>query len=70
MDPLDGRILLAENIRSLAAKRGISIRELAASAGVSRGYIDRVLAGQSSPTVDWVCKLSQVLSCRPRLLLL
>ena len=69
MDPGDARVLLAEAIREMAERRNISLRALATAAGVSSSYLDRVLAGESSPTVDWVCKIAEVLECRPRELL-
>ena len=65
MDPGDARTYLAAQIRERAEKRGLSLRVLAERAEVSSSYLDRVLAGESSPTLDWVCKLSDVLGCRP-----
>ena len=69
MDPGDARVLVAEAIRTRAERKGISLRALAEEAGTSRGYMDKVVACQSSPTVDWLCKVADALGCHPRDLL-
>ena len=62
-------MLVAEAIRTRAERRGVSLRALAEQAGTSRGYLDKVMACQSSPTVDWLCKVAEALGCQPRDLL-
>ena len=69
VDPGDARVLVAEAIRSRAERRGLSLRALAQEAGTSRGYMDKVIACQSSPTIDWLCRIAAVLECHPRDLL-
>ncbi len=60
---------LIDEIRGRVTRKGWSVEELADKAELSRGYVWRLLAGQSSPTLDTICKLADALDCRPRLLL-
>ncbi|MEX1364530.1 MAG: helix-turn-helix transcriptional regulator [Nannocystaceae bacterium] len=63
--PDELRERIAERIRELAAKRGISQRELADRAGVSRGHLWNVLAAKSAATVDVLAKLAEALDVDP-----
>lgn len=66
MDPGDARTYLAARIRERAERAGLSLRAVAERAEVSASYLDRVLAGDSSPTLDWIAKIAEVVGCRPR----
>jgi transcriptional regulator with XRE-family HTH domain len=52
---------LAARIRDLADERGLALSILADRAGVARGHFFAVLAGRSSPTVEWLVKIATVL---------
>jgi transcriptional regulator with XRE-family HTH domain len=52
---------LAERIRDLADERGLAISILADLSGVSRAQLNRVLAGTSSPTVEFLVKVAAAL---------
>jgi len=69
VDEGDARTYLAAQIRKRADQQGLSLRELAGRAGVSRSFLDRIVGADGSPTVDWLCKISAALECRPRDLL-
>ena len=69
MDPSDARTYLAAEIRERADRQGLSLRALAERAEVSRSFLDRIVAGDGSPTVDWLCAIAEALGCRPRDLL-
>lgn len=60
---------LVDQLRSRARKRGFSIEGLADASGISRSQIWRILAGQSSPSLETIAALSRTLRCRPRDLL-
>jgi transcriptional regulator with XRE-family HTH domain len=59
MDPVHAR--LAERIRDLADDRGLALSVLADLAGVSRSQLTRVLACRTSPTIEFLSKVSAAL---------
>jgi DNA-binding phage protein len=63
------RAILARNIRAYARERGVGHSALADFAGVSRAQLYAVLARRTSPTVDWLAKLSVALEVDASLLL-
>lgn len=69
MDSAGLRAVLARNIRAYARERGIGHSALADFAGVSRAQLYAVLAKRTSPTVDWLLKLSTALEVETSLLL-
>lgn len=42
-------------------KKGISIRELAARAGISKSHVQRIEAGECSPSLEVMCRIARVL---------
>lgn len=66
--PDELRERIADRIRETAAKRGISQRELADRAGVSRGHLWNVLAAKSSASVDVLAKIAEALDVDPDVL--
>jgi len=59
---MNGRALVAWNIRKLRVERGISQEQLAADAGIDRSYMSRLERGIENPTVSIIEKLAAVLS--------
>jgi transcriptional regulator with XRE-family HTH domain len=53
--------VFAKNVRATAEARGLSLNSLADFAGVSRAQMYNVLAGNSSPSLDWISKVAHVL---------
>ena len=54
---MDGRSLLAFNLRRLRLERGISQERLAADAGVDRAYVSELERKRGNATVDLLDKL-------------
>lgn len=52
---------LTERIRELATKRGVALSTVADLAGVGRGHFFAVLAGEASPTLQWIAKVADAL---------
>lgn len=48
-------------VRERLAKKGMSLYTLADQAGVGRPYLHRVLAGDQTPTIEWMEKVGKVL---------
>ncbi|MCH7751069.1 MAG: helix-turn-helix transcriptional regulator [Planctomycetes bacterium] len=48
-------------IRKRLAAKGMTISELAEEAEVGRPYVHRVLAGEQTPTVEWMEKVGKIL---------
>ena len=53
--------ILAENLRSIAEKRGLALTVIADLAGVGRSQMWAVLRCETSPTVSWLDKVAAVL---------
>lgn len=62
------RARVAERIRATADRKGISLRELAARANVSRGHLWAVLGGSSAASTDLLARLAKALEVDPDVL--
>jgi transcriptional regulator with XRE-family HTH domain len=60
---------VAEAVKVGAAKAGLSIRNLARASGVSPAQINRMRAGQASPTRETLVRIARALDRNPNLLL-
>lgn len=60
---MNGRSLVAWNLRRLRTGRLISQDDLAHVAGVERAYVGHVERGTKNPTVDTLDKLATALEC-------
>jgi transcriptional regulator with XRE-family HTH domain len=58
---MNGRALLAWNLRRLRGERGISQERLAADAGVDRAYVSQIERELGNATLDMLDKLSSLL---------
>lgn len=58
---MDGRSLVATNLRRLRVERGISQERLAFDAGLDRSYVGGVERRQENPTVDVLDRLARTL---------
>lgn len=61
---MNGRALLAWNLRRLRAERGISQERLAADSGIDRAYLSELERQQGNATVDLMDRLAAVLGVR------
>lgn len=59
---MNGRALVAWNLRRLRVERGISQERLAADAGVDRAYLGGLERQTENPTVDLLDKIADALS--------
>ena len=69
MDPRELRRVVAANVRAVAARRGMSITQLAGLAGIDRAGLSRCLTGHAAMTTDRLCRLANALDVVPRELL-
>jgi transcriptional regulator with XRE-family HTH domain len=58
---MNGRALLAWNLRRLRTEQGLSQKRLADEAGADRAYINEIEAERRSVTVDFLDKLADCL---------
>lgn len=58
---MDGRALVAWNLRRLRVERGVSQERLAADAGVDRAYLGGLERKAENPTVDLLDRLGLAL---------
>jgi len=58
---MNGRALIAWNVRALRVARGLSQEALAADAGVDRAYLGGLEREQENPTVDVLERLATTL---------
>ena len=58
---MDGRSLVAWNLRRLRVERSVSKERLAFDAGVDRSYVGGLERGEENPTVDVLDKLARTL---------
>ncbi|URI15956.1 helix-turn-helix domain-containing protein [Brevundimonas albigilva] len=58
---MNGRALVAWNLRRLRTERGVSQERLAADAGVDRAYVSELEREQGNASVDMLDKLASVL---------
>jgi len=66
VDPRELRRVVAANVRRLAARRGMSITQLAGLAGIDRAGLSRCLTGRAAMTTDRLCRLANALEVVPR----
>ena len=60
---------LVARIREIAKEKGIPLDDLALRSEVSERYLWHVLAGKSSPTLEWVAKVAAGLGVDPHRLI-
>lgn len=58
---MNGRALVAWNLRKLRTERGISQERLAADTGVDRAYVSELERGRGNASVDLLDRLAEVL---------
>lgn len=58
---MEGRALLAWNLRRLRTARGVSQESLAADTGIDRAYISTLETGQGNATVDLLERIARAL---------
>ena len=58
---MEGRALVAWNIRRLRTARGVSQEGLAADTGIDRAYISALETGQGNATVDLLERMARAL---------
>jgi len=66
---VNGRALIAANLRRLRAKRGLSQEALADRAGIHRTYVGSVERAERNISIDNVCRLADALGVDVRELL-
>jgi transcriptional regulator with XRE-family HTH domain len=59
---MDGRALVAWNLRRIRVKRGLSQEQLAFDADVDRSYVGGLERREENPTVDLLDRLAKALS--------
>jgi len=59
---MDGRALVAWNLRRIRVKRGLSQERLAFDAGVDRSYLGGLERREENPTVDVLDRVAKTLS--------
>jgi transcriptional regulator with XRE-family HTH domain len=59
---MNGRALVAWNLRRIRVKRGLSQEGLAYEAGVDRSYVGGLERREENPTVDVLDRLAKTLS--------
>jgi transcriptional regulator with XRE-family HTH domain len=67
--PVDGRRLLATNIKALRLGRGLSQEALAELAGIHRTYLGSVERAERNIAIDNVCRIAWALGVDPARLL-
>lgn len=68
--PVDGRRLLAANIRALRRERGLSQEALAELAGIHRTYLGSVERGERNVAIENICRIAWALGVSVRDLLI
>jgi transcriptional regulator with XRE-family HTH domain len=58
---MDGRALLAKNLKRIRLSRRISQERLAADSGIDRAYVSEIERGQGNATIDLLDRLAGVL---------
>ena len=67
--PVNGRLILAANIRRLRLKRGWSQEGLADKAGIHRTYLGSVERCERNIAIDNICRIAWALGVEPSELL-
>ena len=63
--PVNGRVILAANIRRLRLKRGWSQEGLADRAGIHRTYLGSVERYERNVAIDNICRIAWALGVEP-----
>lgn len=63
--PLDGRLILAANVRRLRLKRRSSQEALAHLAGIHVTYLSSVERAQRNIAIDNICRIAWALGVKP-----
>jgi len=58
---MNGRALVAWNLRRLRTEQGLSQERLAADTGIDRAYVSELERGQGNASVDLLDRLAEVL---------
>ncbi len=61
---MNGRALLAWNLRRLRTERGVSQERLAADTGIDRAYVSEIERELGNPTIDLLDRLAELLGVR------
>ena len=61
---MDGRALVAWNLRRVRVERGLSQERLAFDSGVDRSYVGGLERGEENPTVDVLDRLAVTLGVK------
>lgn len=69
VEPEQLRAVIAAQIRARAKAKNLSLVALAKAANVTQSHVYAVVAGEKSPTADWLAKIAAVLGCPPHELL-
>jgi len=59
---MDGRALVAWNLRRIRVEKGLSQEKLAFDAGIDRAYLGGLERREQNPTVDLLDRLADMLS--------
>jgi transcriptional regulator with XRE-family HTH domain len=59
---MNGRALLAWNLRRLRSEKGVSQERLAADSGIDRAYVSELEREQGNATIDLLDRLASVLN--------
>ncbi len=57
---------MAQRIKELAKRRGLSLNFVADFSGISRGYLSRILSGERNPTLKVIEQIATALKVRVR----
>lgn len=66
--PEELRERLAQNIREVAKRKGVTLTDLADRAGVSQAAFWESMSGRSGPSIDFVAKVAMALDVDPSVL--
>jgi len=61
-DPSESRVAIGARLRNARTAQGLTLAQVAAAAGLTKGYISRLERDETSPSVATLVQLCQVLS--------
>ena len=53
--------MLRLHVDKIRIQKGLSIRQLAERAGISKSHVQRIEGGESSPTLEVMCRIAKAL---------